>query len=1003
MANAVIATGNASIVINPLETEARLVFIPDSEGDGWDAAAVNKLASDNRLGACPDPKALESFLQKAGKAKTSEPMEMVFCQGIAPEDAQNEKVVWEALPIPDDVALYREEALANAKAPVVFRVKTERIKHEKKVKKPSPLPFMPPKEEIVVSWEKKESREEVIVNPEPLEVKYADKGAKLGTVTPASPGKPGKSVFGRPVPPPAPGEEACLPGEGIDRNKNDLYALVSGFLRIGENWADMVSLSRPSWTVKTGVDGLTPFFNFEPGDSRFTLPTGEEILAAAAAQGAGAESMVGADELDRMIAAAVENHEPVEAFALLRAQEAEARVKINPEKTRAALFLRKGVAGSLPLEMKAISLAIKNSGVKGFDTEALKNTINSFMTGKDLVLSDYALVEGTPSTRGKDREVEIRAALLSPDERKTVLARLTGWRNRGGAADGEIDPARATGFAFVEKGETVAAVSDASEGEPGKDIYGAVIPGLPGNDPELKLFRALELHGSAVIASESGLLVIEASERSFLGEVVAYSNAKVEVQISGDAMEARADLYREEGAGVPLTAGNVLKVLGAQGIVKGIIEEEVEKACALARERGSAKNHVLARGILPLAKGGSAIKWLLPVNPPELAEASAEASGEAEASAETEVSVEIDAPAEAETSADAPQNITIQVKAGAPILEMSEPAAEGRPGYSVTGTEIPMDKASDLVIEHDSSIRETPLGKGKRFVAARSGELSFDGKELKISSVRIIEGDAGPATGNISFSGEIKISGNVLPGCVVMGASHVTVDGVAEGAFISAGGKAVVALGFKGGGKGVIRARAGIETDFAERASVMAVGDINLKRGSILSNIKTNGKLSISADNGKFSGGICQARYGMETGDLGSEKGIRTEVSFGQDYLVKDQIAACEEDIVKLRRALSEVEAKIKNALQGRLSIPEDVRKEKVRQVKLLEQLNLKVFTLKEKFEEHYESEVRVRGAVFPGVIIESHDRYYEVKQKRNDVVFCFDSKTGRITENPGN
>ena len=1001
MANAVIATGNASIVINPLETEARLVFIPDPEGDGWDAAAVNKLASDSRLGASSDPKALDAFLQKAARSKTREPLEMVFCQGTAPEDAQNEKIGWEALPVPEDVALFKEEALANAKAPVVFRVKAEKIKREKMVKKPGALPFMPQKEEIVVSWEKKESREEVIVNPVAREVKYAGKGTKIGTVSPPSPGKPGKSVFGRPVPPPAPGDEACLLGEGIERNKNELYALISGFLRIGENWADMVPLSKPSWTIKTGIDGLTPFFNFEPGDSRFTLPSGEEILAAAAAQGAAAEGMVSAAELDRMIAAAAEAHEPIEAFALLHTQEAEARVIINPEKTRAALFLRKGVAGSLPLEMKAISLAIKNSGVKGFDTENLKNTIRAFMSGKDLVLSDYILVEGQPSTRGKDREIRIQAAPLSAEQQKALLVRLAKWRSRALTACGEIDPAKATGFAFVEKGETVATVSDASEGEPGKDIYGNVIPGLPGNDPELKLLRGLELHGSAVIASENGLLVMETSERSFLGEVVMYRDAKMEIQLSGDSMEARGDLFREEGSGIQLSAENVVKVLNAQGIIKGIINEEVEKACSLAHTLGSVKNHVLARGTAPLARGGSAIKWLLPVNLPELAEVSAEVSSEASAELSAELSPEVSGETTDPIGAPETDVKTIQVKAGAPILEMTEPAAEGRPGYDLYGNEIPIEKASDLVIEHDDSIREMPLGKGKRLVAARSGALSFDGKELKISSVRIIEGDAGPATGNISFSGEIRISGNVLPGCVVMGGSHVTVDGVAEGAFISAGGKAVVALGCKGLGKGIIRARAGIETDFTERAAVMAVGDIKLKRGSILSNVKTNGKLSISGENGKFSGGICQARYGMETADLGSEKGVRTEISFGQDYLVKDQIAVCEEEIVKLRRALSEVEDRIKSSLQGKLPIPEEVRKEKVRMVKHLEQLNLKVFSLREKFEEHYESKIRVRGAVFPGVIIESHDRYYEVKQKRTRVVFYFDSKAGRIIEKP--
>ena len=61
MANAILAKGSASISVNAHETEARLVFIPDPEGDGWDTAAIHKLAADNRLSISGDPKTLEVF------------------------------------------------------------------------------------------------------------------------------------------------------------------------------------------------------------------------------------------------------------------------------------------------------------------------------------------------------------------------------------------------------------------------------------------------------------------------------------------------------------------------------------------------------------------------------------------------------------------------------------------------------------------------------------------------------------------------------------------------------------------------------------------------------------------------------------------------------------------------------------------------------------------------------------------------------------------------------
>jgi len=298
-------------------------------------------------------------------------------------------------------------------------------------------------------------------------------------------------------------------------------------------------------------------------------------------------------------------------------------------------------------------------------------------------------------------------------------------------------------------------------------------------------------------------------------------------------------------------------------------------------------------------------------------------------------------------------------------------------------------------------VKEIKAGRGRRLVAARSGELCFDGRKLDISSVKAIEGDAGPQIGNISFSGEIKISGSVLPGCAIICGSHVTVDGLAEEALISAGGKVFVALGIKGGDRGIVRARAGINAAFSERASLMAVGDIQLKKGSIRSIIKTNGKLIISDDNGRLSGGICQARHGLSAADIGSEKGIRTEISFGQDYLIKDQIAVCEEEIITIRRKLTETDEKVKYSLEKSIPLSDEIRNEKIKLVKLLEQLNIRVFTLREKFEEHHESEITIRGSVFPGVVMESHNRYYEIRQKRSRVILYFDCETGSIREKP--
>ena len=976
MANAVFATGNASITIDAQETEALLIFVPDPGGEGWDTAAIFKLAADNKLSLKIDPKIIEVFLYKASKAK--EPVELSICQGQPPEEPVCESVKWEALPVPGDMAPIQEQTLAGAPSPRIFRINVEKIKHEKIIKKPGALPFLPGKEETVVTWEKKETREEVVVNGEPKEIKYADKGTKLGVVNPSTPGKPGKNIFGRIIPPRSTGDTGFLLGESISREKNELTALVSGFLRIGENWADIVPLSVHRYRIAVGIDGRTLFFHFEPGSNIIDPPHGEEILKAAIEKGAAEDSLISAEELDHAIAEAVKHKEPIQAYSLFRVRESEIRIEVNEDKTRASLFLRKSTVGGLPLDAKAISQAIKDSGVCGFDTEKLKTDLHAFLEGKEEELKDYVLAEGAVPTRGKDRELEIAVQLLQADDHKRILAQLMEWHGKNPLTDEGIAFDKATGFSFVEKGVIAAKTSAASEGEPGKDVYGKITPGLPGNDPAIKLFHGLELHGSEIITSQSGLLMVELGDKSFKGDVINYRDAQIAVTVSPDDMEARGDFISEEGAGIPLTMENVLKALAAKGIHKGIDNNAVEKACALARAGGNVSGLVVARGQPAIAPGGSAVKWLLDINMMAPLE-----PGKVDNTDDTEAS----------------HGKAVQIKAGTPIADLSEPIAAGHSGFGVSGKEIPVGGISVSAIEHDGSIREVQRGKGRRLIAARSGEILFDGRMLAISSVKKISGDAGKEAGKINFSGEIDIEGNVLPGCVLIAGSHVIIDGWAEEALISAGGRAVAALGIKGGGKGVIRARAGIEAAFAERASLMAVGDVRLKKGSIRSTIRTNGRLVVADDNGKLSGGLCQARQGVDVVDIGSEKGVRTEISFGQDYLIKDQINVCDEEIVMLRRKLAEIEEKIKAILRNKQPLPENLPKEKVKLVKLLEQLNLKVFTLNEKFEEHHESEVTIRGTVFPGVVMESHNRYYEVKQKRSQVTFYFDRETGTIVE----
>ena len=972
---AVIAKGDALISINILETEAKLIFTPDPDGLGWDADAINKLAQENKLSPPVDPKILESFLSKAARTKIREPMEMVLCEGIPSEEPVPETITWEELPIPSDLIQFENEA--RSVPPEIYRVKVERIKNEKIVKKSGALPFMPHKEETIVSWDKKETREKAVIDPEVKELKYAEKGEKIGTINPPVPGRPGKNVYGRIIPPPTSSIEGPLLGKGIFRQKNDLVTQASGFIRIGNNWVDLVPLAKAVWEIVIGLDGITPFLNFIPGDPRLPLPKAEEILQTAIDRGAYQSALISAKALNKEIEDAAKANINLDVFPLMESKEAKAEVIINADKTTAILYLRKATLGYESLDMRTISQAIKNSAVRVTDVDKLKEDIQNFMNSNSLELRDYILVEGKPSVRGKDREIDLLIELLSEEEQAPFLSRLKIRFSRFNE-DEMVSIDELTGLAIVEKGQRIAQIGSYSEGEEGLDVFGNEIPGLPGNDPDLRLLGGIEQHGENIVAGKKGLLLISANERSFKAEIINYSNANAAINISADKMEVRVDMFKESGVGMPLISDWVLRELKSQGVIKGVSRNAVETACNEARIKGSCMNVVLARGKQPVAQGGRAVKWLVNVNP-------STSAGEYDFEENSKRSV--------------------QVKADTIIAELSAVEEAGRPGYNVLGEEIPVHHASQMEIEFDDSIREEAVSEEpedgrKRLVAVNPGELKFDGSFLSIISLLEINEDVGPSTGNINFAGEVKINGNVLPGSTVVGGLQVHVTGIVEEAIVSSGARALITEGIRGGGKGIVRARTNIESEFTEKATLMAVGDIRLNTGSEFSVIKTNGRLLVLGSNGSIFGGVCQAKNGLSVSNLGNTTGSHTEISFGQDYLIKDQINETENKIYKAKTALAGIDDIINEGIEDTQAL-QKTRTEKVRLMKILEKLKRKAFFLEEKFEEHHESEVRIRGTVYPGVVLESHGRYFEITKTRKGVIFYFDRESGRIGEKP--
>ena len=72
---------------------------------------------------------------------------------------------------------------------------------------------------------------------------------------------------------------------------------------------------------------------------------------------------------------------------------------------------------------------------------------------------------------------------------------------------------------------------------------------------------------------------------------------------------------------------------------------------------------------------------------------------------------------------------------------------------------------------------------------------------------------------------------------------------------------------------------------------------------------------------------------------------------------------------------------------------------EKRRNLQLIQMHSKRLFILQERFEQHFPSEITVRGVVYPGVVLRSHGRQREIKSPLREVVFFFNTTRGRIEE----
>jgi hypothetical protein len=972
--------GNGELHVDQKGLEARLSISKEENGQEWSVDALKQFLSQKGVVGGFSDASLDAALKEAAGAE-ERTVTVTVAEGSSPEDPQPERVTTDDLPIPEELAETAEELLGRAGQPEIVVYKTQTVEREKVVEKNRALPFLAKKQERVTVTEKESVPENVYVDPTVEWTGYAEEGHRLAVVTPQEPGRAGTNVYGSQVQPRRLADAAFYAGGGVVRKKNELFAERSGFVRRGANWMDIVPFTDHEWHLGTSKDQVTCLLTFHPGHSSADPPTGDEVLAEAQRRGFPEERLLGADELDTMISEALKSGSALVEKPITVSRDADFSIYVSEDRLKAVLSVHKGLGRGKPLVLRELGKAIQNSGLKRLNLEQIKSDIMAFYQGPETDLTGYVLTEGKAPVPGPEREIEWSVRFLPHKEVERLYPGQSG--DDSGSETGSASEAFPVGqvsiMGHVSEEQRIASIPPPVAGEGGIDVYGQTIPAETPPEPPLQYWEGVRREKNMLIATRAGLFECAVVDGVHHLRVRLHRDARVTVDVSEDRMKAFISLDPGEGSGKPITDAEVRQAVTDAGVTHGIREEVLEKAVQEA-SRGTVVDRTrFAEGTPPENETTPRVEFLVQM-----------ASGKP-------LTTRSDGSIDYKN-----QDRISSVEAEQQIAKVLPPEQAPQDGTDVTGRRIPARRSTGAPLSAGTNVRTDQVDGAEVLVSEIAGEIQINQRVVSVVSQHTVKGDIDLSTGNVKFPGSVQISGNVRSGFYVMAGGDIRVGEGVEAALLSADGDVLIKQGIKGGGKGVIRSKKNIGASFSERATLLSVGDIVLKNSCVHSQVKCNGTLTVTAKNGSILGGEVRARKGLSVTNLGSQTGTRTVISFGQDYLIADQIEREEQAVEKIKQQISQLDIQMhQKEKEGNASERDRLRQEKKKQLKIIEKRSLRLFTLREKFEHHYTSHVDIYGTVYPGVVIESHGRQHEFRQQKTKVRVSFNLETGHIEEGP--
>ena len=540
---------------------------------------------------------------------------------------------------------------------------------------------------------------------------------------------------------------------------------------------------------------------------------------------------------------------------------------------------------------------------------------------------------------------------------------------------------------YARAGELIATVKPAVFGKEGKNVLGENIPARQVYVPRLVPGMNVTVEkGTHFFMRTSGVVEVMKDEKgSFYIKGKLYHRGQCSISVSDDEMTVTLSIQPPIGGAKHVTVDDVLGKLAAEGIRFGVDREAIERAVAGVQESGEpVTDLVIAQGAEPIHGRDGVIEFQV-----------MRASGSA-------VRVRSDGSADFKNL----DRIT-SVKPGQLVALMRRETPSQRDGHTVRGEVYKARGGKSVEIELGDNIRVEEKAGTIEYYSQINGQLITDGRKLSVEPVLVIEGDVGPKTGNIKFSGIVHVRGSVQDTFNVSAKKDIRVDGNVGNSVILSDENLYVKGGIVAKSKGLIRVGGDVSTKFAENANIQAGGTIYILRAALNSRMIAGSKIIALQEKGQIIGGDIRAREGIDVKSLGNESEHRMEAYAGLDFSVGAQLDTVQGKIQKYERALKKIVLiidKLKKVNPDPVLLPDNLRKlygetrKKGTIAKIaINELRKRQSELLNKFEQIYDAEIIVREALYRGVKIHIGKSIYEPEALESNVRITYNRKKDSV------